>query len=289
MARPIKLNADYFSHDNDMRNDPKIKALRRKYGLTGYSLYVMMLEVLTDSDNFLHEWNSLQIELLSGDFDVEPEQLSEVVDYMSNSLGLFYFMDKDKIGCKNLEIRLDPVLCKRKRQRSVVIDNDNIMPSELSPAKVHKLKETILKETKLKEIKVPNTNPKEENLGIYKEDVSDTINQFVKKFNDTYFPLEFSLENISGLKNSILKYRKSIEAEYITIFIFLKTVLRRMKDYNIKSPVNYFMTGCFGEKKFLWQLTPDEENSGSGYHKLPMEQFSQKHSPMFGVKLGGMK
>jgi hypothetical protein len=33
MARPLKNNADYFPHDNDMRNDEKILALRRKFGL----------------------------------------------------------------------------------------------------------------------------------------------------------------------------------------------------------------------------------------------------------------
>ena len=32
MARPAKLNADYFSHDVDMRNDIRIKGLRRNFG-----------------------------------------------------------------------------------------------------------------------------------------------------------------------------------------------------------------------------------------------------------------
>ena len=31
MARPKKNNADYFSHDNDMRNDERIIALIRKF------------------------------------------------------------------------------------------------------------------------------------------------------------------------------------------------------------------------------------------------------------------
>lgn len=46
MARPIKNNADYFSHDIGMRNDMKIKALRRKYGLVGYASYVMLIEII---------------------------------------------------------------------------------------------------------------------------------------------------------------------------------------------------------------------------------------------------
>jgi hypothetical protein len=32
MARPKRENADYFSHDTEMRNDPKVKYIRNAYG-----------------------------------------------------------------------------------------------------------------------------------------------------------------------------------------------------------------------------------------------------------------
>jgi hypothetical protein len=35
-----------------MRNDMKIKALRRKYGMDGYGLYCMLLEIIAGSDYF---------------------------------------------------------------------------------------------------------------------------------------------------------------------------------------------------------------------------------------------
>ena len=35
MARPKKNNAEYFTHDADMRNDVKIKALRRNFPTQG--------------------------------------------------------------------------------------------------------------------------------------------------------------------------------------------------------------------------------------------------------------
>lgn len=38
MARPKKNNAEYYTHDADMRNDMKIKALRRKFSHTGYAV-----------------------------------------------------------------------------------------------------------------------------------------------------------------------------------------------------------------------------------------------------------
>jgi hypothetical protein len=82
MARPKKHNADYFSHDCDMRNDAKIKALRRKFGLVGYAVYNMLLEHLTNCDHFKFECTNLNIELLAGDFDMEPDLLLEIIDYL---------------------------------------------------------------------------------------------------------------------------------------------------------------------------------------------------------------
>jgi len=80
-GRPRKLNADFFSHDVDMRNDNKIRALRRKYGHTGYSFFNMMLELLGDCDYFEYQWNDVNIELLEPDFDLDAEQINEMVQY----------------------------------------------------------------------------------------------------------------------------------------------------------------------------------------------------------------
>ncbi len=81
MARPIKNNLDYFSHDKDMRNDLKIRNLRRKFSHKGYSIYVMMLEHLSDCEYLQYEWNELSIELLVPDFDIDFEELKEIIDH----------------------------------------------------------------------------------------------------------------------------------------------------------------------------------------------------------------
>jgi hypothetical protein len=81
MARPVKNNLDYFSHDKDMRNDNKIRNVRRKFGHKGYSVYVMMLEHLSDCEYLQYEWNDLSIELLVPDFDVDNEELVEIIEH----------------------------------------------------------------------------------------------------------------------------------------------------------------------------------------------------------------
>jgi len=81
MARPKKNNADYFSHDADMRNDLKVKALRNKFGITGYAVWCMILEVLTDKDYFEYDWSEVSQELMSADFGIDSSLLMEIVEY----------------------------------------------------------------------------------------------------------------------------------------------------------------------------------------------------------------
>ena len=128
MARPIKNNADYFSHDADMRNDLRIKALRRKFGHIGFSIYNMLLEVLSDSDYFKYELTDLNIELLSGDFDLDIQELNDILEYLIN-LGLMQ-RDGTYLTCKTLENRFESMLSKRKRDRKGVIVDDNTQSKE---------------------------------------------------------------------------------------------------------------------------------------------------------------
>jgi hypothetical protein len=140
MARPIKNNADYFPHDADMRNDPRVKAIRRKFGIEGYGIYCMLIEYTTDRDFFEFEYDRLTIELIAGDFDVDPEKLTQVLEYIFE-LDLFQFdIVNSIVACKSLRNRLEVVLSKRKRDRSGIIDSDNTQ-SKVKESKVKKSKE----------------------------------------------------------------------------------------------------------------------------------------------------
>lgn len=84
--------ADYFSHDIDMRNDIKVKVLRRKFSHTGYAVWCFMLEYLTDCTNFEFDYNEVSQELLASDFDVPVAELREIIDY-SVKIGLLQHED----------------------------------------------------------------------------------------------------------------------------------------------------------------------------------------------------
>jgi len=111
MARPKKNDLEYFSHDKDLRNDVKIKALRRKFKLDGYAVYVMMLEHLANCDYLQYEWNDLNIELLTPDFDIDVDYLKEIIEY-SIRLKLFE-KEHGWIWCPQMLIRNQHILGKR--------------------------------------------------------------------------------------------------------------------------------------------------------------------------------
>lgn len=178
MARPKKNNAEYFSHDADMRNDVRIKAIRRKYKLTGYAIWNFLLEVLTDSDYFEIGWSELDIELLSADFDVDVSELKAVVEYCI-SLGLLQQED-GVLFSENHQKRFNTLLSKRKRDLN---RHQTALPTTETPQKEvfdsenpHSIvKESIVEYSKVNEIK-----EKESVVGAEAPD--DTTQKF-KNFN----------------------------------------------------------------------------------------------------------
>lgn len=194
MARPQKNNLDYFSHDKDMRNDLKIKALRRKFSHKGYSIYVMMLEHLSDCEYLQYEWNDLSIELLTPDFDIDTDELKEIMNYCI-FLKLFQVEEgiifSDKFYQRNTDVlnkRKDfslgnsPLsqLKKNKLSDNLVNSTLTIVNSEL----IHKEKESKVKDNKEKESIVENNK------------VEDSkVNQIISKFE---FKTKQQKENMSA-------------------------------------------------------------------------------------------
>jgi hypothetical protein len=83
----------WFKHDSDAGNDPRLKKLKKKFGLEGYGLYFNTLELMcrkleADLDNigFLpDEWD---LESLEIEFGISPDSIGTMYDYMV-SIGLF--------------------------------------------------------------------------------------------------------------------------------------------------------------------------------------------------------
>lgn len=197
MARPKKNNAEYFAHDADMRNDIRIKALRRKFpDNVGYSLWNMLLEVLTDSDYFEIELDDMAYELLSADFDVEAETLRDVVNYCI-TLGLLK-NDNNKLYSESHQKRFKALLSKRQRDNERITDNEN--KSEIQNLEViasenpySKVKYSKVEETKVNKNKISlskDGNPERENFlevfFFYHHLKSSVLNREIDRFINHY-------------------------------------------------------------------------------------------------------
>ncbi len=176
MARPSKNNAEYFSHDRDMRNNLKIRAIRRKFGNMGYAVWNYLLECLTASDRFSLPWDDTTRELLAIDFDVTLEELENVVGYCV-SLGMLS-VENGELFSHNHQERLQSVIDKRSMRSEAgkkgmaarwsknggdvitndnnVITNDNNVITNDNKIKVNKIKLNIKEKEKEKEIAAPD-------------------------------------------------------------------------------------------------------------------------------------
>lgn len=199
MARPKKNNADYFSHESEMRNDVKIKALRRKFSHTGYAVWNYLLEVLTDAENFTIGWGELDIELYAADFDLDTRELTEIVDYCLR-LGLLQ-LDDDKLSCQNLTSSFASLLNKRGRNSGVSeaettqkesFGSRNPINSGVSEAETHIVEKSKVEYNRVKNNSSPRTREsasapdekeKEELLEIFFfrniENPAEELNRFI--------------------------------------------------------------------------------------------------------------
>ena len=147
MARPKRHNADYFSHDSGMRDDPKIKALRNKFGITGYAVWCMMLEVLTNSDYFKRQIDEIETEILAADFGIDADLFSAILSYMLK-LKLLQSVDNCEYLSQKLTDRLQPVIDKRRNSSKKEVSVTESTQSKVKESKGNKTKEKNIEERK---------------------------------------------------------------------------------------------------------------------------------------------
>lgn len=188
MARPTNNSAEYFSHDADMRNDIKVKALRRKFGHTGYAVWNYILETLTDSNDFELDFSEVNRELLAADYEVTVEELYDIVKYACKINLLQASEDETVIYSSVLKKRFAKLIEQRERRcqagkkgmesrwcndnnvikntKSSITKNNNVITNDSNAIKndnnvIENTENTITKNNKVKYSKVKETIVKE--------------------------------------------------------------------------------------------------------------------------------
>ncbi len=159
MARPTRHNADYYTHDADLRNDRRVKAIRTKFGAAGYGLLHMLLEALTDADHTQLDTDPLEIELLAGDFGVSATEIHDLLQF-GESIGYFTRNETGLLGCPELSKWLEPVFEKRNRTRNAspaALLSQPAAKTGVSVAGIHRVKES--KEENRREKRMDGSQP----------------------------------------------------------------------------------------------------------------------------------
>ena len=115
MGRPIVNNLSYFKHEITMRNDPKMKVVRAKYGDEGYAVYCMMLEYLSEKEMLQAPFDDDELEIMAVDFDKNVDRLRELIEFFTKKRIELIQIEEGFIRCRQLDKRAKPVFDERRR------------------------------------------------------------------------------------------------------------------------------------------------------------------------------
>ncbi len=119
MARPIKDNADYFPHEKHLRDKPEMHYIRKKFGEGGFGIVIMLLEYLTDKENFRCTFNENEKKLLSINFWVEIELINQIIEDCIK-IGFFVKVTiRDEFECPYLNAQMTALISKRLNMRKL--------------------------------------------------------------------------------------------------------------------------------------------------------------------------
>ncbi|MCI3027720.1 DUF4373 domain-containing protein [Desemzia sp. C1] len=80
--------AYYFSHDNNARRDPKILALRSKYGNEGYAWYWILIEMLSEQEGYMMEHKSWSYYGIAMEMMCEADKAEQFINSLINDYEL---------------------------------------------------------------------------------------------------------------------------------------------------------------------------------------------------------
>lgn len=159
----------YFSHDCNARNDPKILAMRSVYGLEGYAMYFMFVEILREQPEYKLKITKYIWHTLSMQIGADAEKIKQFVDDCVNEFELFIIADgflysKSLIKRMNLfkeisEIRSEAA--KKRWEKTNGMQNEcksnaNVLQND---ANKNKLNQTKFKKNKKEDINNSDNSP----------------------------------------------------------------------------------------------------------------------------------
>jgi hypothetical protein len=213
MARPSRNNADYFTHDADLRNDRRIKAIRSEFGPAGYGIIIMLLEMLTDADHTQLCTDGVELDLLAGDLGVSVTEINSLLQ-LAERIGYFTRNEAGNLTCPDLNQALEPVFDKRNRSRVVAQTARERQSVTTTPVSVTETPQSKVKESKVKDTKVSKAKKPVDSVPrqFYRDNVSLTEKEYGKLVEEK--GQAFTERCLDKLANYKLAHGKHYDSDY---------------------------------------------------------------------------
>jgi len=82
-------DARYFTHDDNARNDPKIKALIKKYGMNGYGMFWVIIETMRENTGYKIPFKKYVIEALAEQMQCNADKVNDFIKDCIDEFELF--------------------------------------------------------------------------------------------------------------------------------------------------------------------------------------------------------
>lgn len=209
--------AYYFSHDANARHDPKCSALIADYGMEGYGVFWMLIEIMAEQRDYKLEKFPKLYEGLARQMRLEADRVRSIIEAMLHDYELL-LQDEKSIWSESLLRRME--IKDAKRQAKVEAGRLGGIQSGIVRAKRSKTKQCLkqneaneAKESKVKESKVkestsspPIVPPEKIKFGEFVSLTQDEHNTLVERYGqgDTERMIDI-LDNYKGARGKRYK------------------------------------------------------------------------------------
>ena len=178
----------YFSHDCNARNDEKILAMRSVYGLEGYAMYFMIVEILREQNDYKlkitkYIWNTLAMQM-----HTEASKVQKFVDDCVSEFQLFEVSDNflysksliKRMGLFKEISEIRSKAAKKRRENANDMQNEcksNANANQMQSNKT-KLNKTKLNKTKKEDINKRNNTPDGEDFVPLEQITDFNVNKY---------------------------------------------------------------------------------------------------------------
>lgn len=247
----------YFSHDFNARNDPKILAMRSKYGAEGYGWYWMIIEILREQSEYKLEHNKYLCITLAMQLQCDCNALHSYVEDCIEEYHLFE-SDGVYIWSNSLIRRMEEKVTKSENAKKA---------AKARWDKASKVK----KDTKKSEVNAPAMQPQCNSNAIKESKVKESKEKEKKREREDNLHTEKALELCNYYSD--LKPGQDITSDLASLEIFIelygfdwtKEAIQRCvrcKDKFIKPWVEAVLKNWVEERKGEKDGTkPDKQNN----------------------------